>query len=56
VGRDRFLPLELGKDGLCQLLTQLNAHLVEGADVPDDALGEDLVFVEGDERAEGLWV
>ena len=35
-------------------LAELDAPLVEAEDVPDDALDEYLVLVEGDERAEGL--
>ena len=35
---------------------QLHSPLVEGVDVPDDALGEDGVFVEGDELAEDTGV
>ena len=39
-------------DGLCQLLAELHAPLVVGVDVPDDALGEDLVLVHGDDGAQ----
>lgn len=38
---------ELGKDGLCKLLAEFNAPLVEGVDIPDDALNKDLVLVHG---------
>ena len=39
-----------------QLLPEFHAHLVEGVDVPDRALGEDLVFVQGDQHAESTGV
>ena len=45
----------LGKfreDLLGELLTEFNTPLVVAVDVPDNALGEDLVFVHGDEGAE----
>ena len=44
--------LELGHDPLRQHLAQLDAPLVERVDAPDRALGEHLVLVQGDERAE----
>ena len=44
--------LELRKDRLRQDLAELDTHLIEGVDAPDDALGEDLVLVERNERAE----
>ena len=47
-GVGEFLEDLAGED-----LAELDAPLVEGVDVPDDALGEDLVLVEGDEGAEG---
>ena len=53
VGGDGPGFFELGEDGLGELLAELDAPLIEGVDVPDDALGENLVLVEGDERAEG---
>ena len=40
-------------DGLGQLLAELHAPLIVGVDVPDDALGEDLHLVHGDQRAQG---
>ena len=43
---------ELGDDAFRQRFPQLNAPLIEGVDVPDDTLGEDTVFVEGDQFAE----
>src|SRR4051794_36704072 len=52
VARDRGVALELGQDLAGELLAQLHAPLVEAVDVPDDALDEDLVLVEGDQRAQ----
>ena len=43
---------EFAHDLLREDLAELDAPLVEGVDVPDDALDEDLVLVERDERAE----
>ena len=40
------------KDLLRELLAEFNTPLVVAVDVPDNALGEDLVFVHGDEGAE----
>src|SRR4051795_6520073 len=45
---------ELADDLLREDLAELDAPLVEGVDVPDDALGEDGVFVECDQLAEDL--
>src|ERR1700692_3599270 len=39
-----------------QLLAELDAPLVEGIDVPDRALGENLVLIERDEPPEHAWV
>ena len=44
--------LQFRKDLHGQLLTQFNTPLVVAVDVPDHALGEDLVFVHGDEGAQ----
>lgn len=44
---DRFIVGQLRFNGFGQLLAQLDAPLVERVDVPDDALREDLVLVEG---------
>ena len=38
---------------LGQLLAQLHSPLVIGVDVPDDALGEDLLLVHGYQRSQG---
>ena len=46
------VPGHLWLDGLCQLLAELHAPLVVGVDVPDDALGEDLHLVHGEERTQ----
>ena len=43
---------EFRKDLLGELLAEFNTPLVVAVDVPDNALGEDLVFVHGDEGAE----
>ena len=45
---------ELSDDLLREHLAQLDTPLVEGVDVPDDALGEDGVLVECDQLAEGF--
>ena len=50
VGSSRAL--ELGDDALREHLPELDPPLVERVDVPDHALGEDGVLVEGDEPAE----
>ncbi len=42
------------KDLLGELLTEFNTPLVVAVDVPNHALREDLVFVHGDEGAEGF--
>ena len=42
------------KDLLGELLAEFNTPLVVAVDVPDHALREDLVFVHGDEGAEGF--
>ena len=47
-------PSSSGRMRLGQLLAQLHAPLVEAVDVPDDALDEDLVLVERDQRAEAF--
>src|SRR5215468_1151764 len=44
--------LELGDDALGQDLAQLDAPLVEGIDLPDRTLSEDVVLVEGDQLAQ----
>ena len=43
---------EFGDDALGEDFAEFDAPLVEGVDVPEDALGEDAHFVEGDEAAE----
>lgn len=55
MARDLVVVGEIAFDGLGESLAQLNAPLVEGVDVPDDALSEDLVLVGGDEGAESEW-
>jgi hypothetical protein len=39
-------------DALGQHLAQFHAPLVEGVDVPDSALSEDVVLIEGNQRAQ----
>jgi hypothetical protein len=46
------LAFQFGDNALGQHFTQFDAPLVERVDVPDGALGEDAVLVEGDELAE----
>ena len=43
---------EFGDDALGEDFAEFGAPLVEGVDLPEDALGEDAHFVEGDEAAE----
>ena len=43
---------EFREDLLRKLLAEFNTPLVVAVDVPDNTLGEDLVFVHGDEGAE----
>lgn len=43
---------EFGDDALGEDFAEFDAPLVEGVDVPEDSLGEDAHFVEGDEAAE----
>ena len=45
-------PVSSGRIFLASCLPSSTPHLVEGIDVPDHALGEDFVLVEGDQRAE----
>src|SRR6266446_689360 len=47
-----WLTLEFRYDALSQHFAQLNAPLVERVDIPDNALGEDVVLVESDELAQ----
>ena len=42
------------KDAFCQSFSKLHAPLIKGIDVPDDALREDIVFIERHEPAERL--
>ena len=53
MGESRFsFALEFGDNLLRQHLAQFDTPLVDGVDVPDDALGEDSVLVERHELAE----
>ena len=51
---DRVIAAQFRQDGVCQHFAQLDAHLVKGVDIPDDALHKDLVLVEGDQLAQAL--
>ena len=46
---------KFGDDALSEDFAEFDAPLVEGVDVPENALGEDAHFVEGDEAAEDGW-
>ena len=45
---DRAAAAEFRQDFFRELFAEFDPHLVEGVDIPDDALGEDFVFVERD--------
>mgnify|MGYP006211454627 CR=1 FL=1 len=45
---DSLVVAQLRQDLVGQLFAQLNAPLVEAVDIPQHALGEDLVLVQGD--------
>src|SRR3712207_312843 len=49
---NRLAPREFRKNPRGKLLAELDSPLVEAVQVPDDALNENLVFVEGDQGAE----
>ena len=44
---------EFGDDALGEDFAEFDAPLVEGVDLPEDALGEDAHLVEGDEGCRG---
>jgi len=44
-----FFTGEFWKDDFGQLFTKLHTPLIEGVDVPDDALHKDFVFVKSNE-------
>ncbi len=48
----RIVGVEVLYDVLGEDFTELDAPLVEGEDIPNDALDENLLFVEGHEDAE----
>src|SRR5262245_24087907 len=52
--RGLWLALEFRDNALSQHFAQLYTPLVEGVDVPDDALGEDGMLVESDELAKRI--
>jgi len=39
-----------------QLFAKLHSHLIVRVDIPDRPLDEDLVFIKGDQTAEGLGI
>src|SRR5712691_5811983 len=49
----RFRAIELGQDSTGELFAQFHAPLIEGINVPDHALGKDLVLIERDQATEG---
>lgn len=55
MGCDRRLILEFGLDGLRQLLTELDAPLVVGVDVPNHSLREYLVLVSNWKQLVIIW-
>ena len=48
MGMHGLIIFQLGENTLCELLSQLNAPLIEAEDVPDHPLHEDLVLIHGD--------
>src|SRR4051794_1238830 len=52
--RGILLVFEFGDDLLRELLAEFYAPLVEGVDVPDDALHEDTVLVKSDQFAQDV--
>ena len=52
---DFLIVLQFREDLASQLLAQLHAPLVKSKDVPDHALGEDLMFIERDELTQIEW-
>src|SRR3569833_4755724 len=52
MGRYQMLVHQFWQDRLGQLIAEIYTPLVEGIDLPDDALHEDLVFVERNQGAE----
>ena len=47
-----IISVEILQDVLGEDFAELDAPLVEGEDIPDDALDENLLFIEGHEDAE----
>lgn len=52
VAGDRAGSGEFGEDDLGELFAEFDAPLIKGVDVPEDALDEDLVLVQSDQRTE----
>lgn len=49
---DRFVITQFRQNTVRQLFTQLNAPLIEGEDVQDCALREDLMLIQGNQRTQ----
>src|SRR5215471_1002386 len=49
----RFGAIKLGQDSTGELFTQFYTPLIEGVNVPDHALGKDLVLIERNQATEG---
>jgi len=49
---NRLRSIKLRKDGLCELLAQLNSPLIVRVDVPDDSLNKDLVLIHGNQASQ----
>src|SRR3546814_3744122 len=47
---------QLLKDRLGELFAEFDPPLVEGVDPPDTALDENLVFVQGEQHAQVMWI
>ena len=47
---------EFRQDAVCQLLAEFDAPLIERIDIPDDALYENLVLIQCNQRTQGLGV
>ena len=52
---DGVFILQLRQDAVRQLFTQLYAPLIEAVDIQNSALGEDLVLIQCNQRAQAIW-
>ena len=52
---DRYLGFNFLLDLACELLAELNAHLVKRIDMPDHTLNKDFVLVECNEAPQSFW-